>query len=295
MQKALLPDIATFIRVIELGSFASVAAESGFIPSGVSRIVTRLEDRLGTKLVHRSTRHLHLTPEGEAFCIHARRMLEIAEAAEADIQQTKGRPRGHLTVNSGSAFVRHKLAPVLPKFLNAYPDLTVGVSVSDRRIDPIAERFDVVIRVGRLADSDLIAFRLGTVRRIIAASRNYLEAHGEPQTPQELASHNCLLLEGFPGQALWPMRNGDRRYDIRVSGAVKSDNADTLLDMAVAGAGLIRLGDFLGADALANGKLVPVLTDYHFDDPQPISALILPGRQAIPRIRAFVDFIKSEF
>ncbi len=184
MQKALLPDIATFIRVIELGSFASVAAESGFTPSGVSRIVTRLEDRLGTKLVHRSTRHLHLTPEGEAFCIHARRMLEIAEAAEADIQQTKGRPRGHLTVNSGSAFVRHKLAPVLPKFLNAYPDLTVGVSVSDRRIDPIAERFDVVIRVGRLADSDLIAFRLGTVRRIIAASRNYLEAHGEPQTPQ---------------------------------------------------------------------------------------------------------------
>ncbi len=295
MQKALLPDIATFIRVIELGSFASAAAESGFTPSGVSRIVTRLEDRIGAKLVHRSTRHLHLTPEGEAFCIHARRMLEIAEAAEADIQQTKGRPKGHLTVNSGSAFVRHKLAPVLPRFLNTYPDLTIGVSVSDRRIDPIAERFDVVIRVGRLADSDLIAFRLGTVRRIIAASRNYLEAHGEPQAPQDLMSHNCLLLEGFPGQALWPMRNGDRRYDIRVSGSVKSDSADTLLDMAVAGAGLIRLGDFLGADALANGNLVPVLTDYHFDDPQPITALTLPGRQAIPRIRAFVDFIRSEF
>ncbi len=295
MQKALLPDIAMFLRVMELGSFAAVAAESGFTPSGISRVVTRLEDRLGTKLIHRSTRHLHLTPEGEAFSVHARRMLEIAEAAEADIQQTKGRPRGHLTVNSGSAFVRHKLAPILPRFLNDYPELSIDVSVSDRRIDPIAERFDAVIRVGRLVDSDLIALRLGTVRRIIAASPRYLAVHGEPQTPDDLSSHNCLLLAGFPQQALWPMRDGDRRYDVHVSGSVKSDSADALLDMAVAGAGLIRLGDFLGADALASGKLVPVLADCHFDDPQPISALVLPGRQAIPRVRAFVDFIRSEF
>lgn len=292
MKHTFAPEIAVFIRTLELGTFAAVAAETGFSSSGISRMISRLEDSLGAKLLHRSTRRLALTPEGETFAGHARTILSAIEAAEADVSQTLGRPRGHLRVNSGTAFAHHKLAPILPRLLQTYPDLSIDLSVTDRRIDPLADQTDVTIRVGPLGDSDLVAIRLGTVRRVIAASPGYLEARGTPKTAQDLLDHDCLLLTGFPRQALWPMLEAGKRVDIAVKGAVTSDSAETLLHAAIAGAGIIRLGDFLGTEALASGHLVPLLHTCHDDDPQPITALVSPGRLAIPRIRAFVDFLK---
>lgn len=294
MKSTLTPDIAVFVRVHELGTFAATADETGLTSSGVSRIISRLEGRLGVKLLYRSTRRLALTPEGETFLGYARKILETVEAAEADVSRTLGRPRGHLRVNCGTAFARHKLAPVLPLLLEKYPDMTVDVSVSDRRIDPVADQCDVTVRVGPLTDSDLVAIRLGTVRRVIAASPKYLSVRGTPTSIDDLIDHDCLTLTGFSRLATWPMYNHGSRVELAVKGPITSDSADTLLHMAIAGAGIIRLGDFLGAEALANGQLVSLLENCHDDDPQPITALVLPGRQAIPRVRVFVDFLKSE-
>lgn len=196
-------------------------------------------------------------------------------------------------MNCGTAFAEYKLAPLLPKFLHQYPDVTVDVSVCDHRIDPVEKQVDVTIRVGFLEDSNLIGARLGTVQRIIAASPIYLERRGTPTTIADLGRHDCLLLTGFPRQPTWPLIEDSKIVKIAVRGTVTSDSADTLLRMAIEGLGIIRLGDFLGEKALADGRLVELFKDRHDTDPKPISALMLPGRRNIPRIRAFVEFLKD--
>ena len=286
-----IPDIECFVRTVDLGSFAAVGIEIGLTPSGVSRIVTRLEDRLGVKLIHRTTRRLALTPEGETFLAHARGILSAVEAAHAAVASTHGRARGHVRVNSGTAFAKHRLARLLPDFIAQYPDITIDLSVSDQRIDPISERVDVTIRVGPLADSELIAVRLGEVRRVIAASPRYLAVNGTPRKPADLLRHNCLLFS-FSRVPQWPLFENGKRVLVAAKGNVTSDSAELLLDLALAGIGILRLGDFLGESALAQGQLIPLLADCHDDDPQPITALLLPDRQSIPRVRALVDFLK---
>lgn len=288
-----ISDIGCFVRTVDLGSFAAVGIEIGLTPSGVSRIVTRLEDRLGVKLIHRTTRRLALTPEGETFLAHARGILSAVEVAQAAVASTHGRARGHVRLNSGTAFAKHRLARLLPDFIAQYPDITIDLSVSDQRIDPISERVDVTIRVGPLADSELIAVRLGEVRRVIAASPRYLAVHGTPSKPADLLQHNCLLLSGFSRLSQWPLFENGKRVLIAAKGNVTSDSAELLLDLALAGIGILRLGDFLGEAALAQGQLIPLLADCHDDDPQPITALLLPDRQSIPRVRALVDFLKA--
>ena len=159
-------DIAFFARTVDLGTFAAVGAEAGLTASGVSRIVTRLESRLGAKLLHRTTRRLVLTQEGETFLAHARNILSAVEAAEAAVASAHGRPRGHLRLNTGTAFARHRLAKLLPEFARAPSQTSRSISsVSDRRIDPKSRiKIDVTIRVGPLVDSELIAVRLGEVQ-----------------------------------------------------------------------------------------------------------------------------------
>jgi DNA-binding transcriptional LysR family regulator len=286
-------DIAIFIRVVDLGSFAAVAKERGLTPSAISKIVSRLEDRLGVQLLHRTTRRLVLSQEGETYAMRGRDILAAIEAAEAEVTAGRGQPRGHLRVNTGTAFAKHHLAGILPEFLKRYPDITVDLSVNDRRIDVVADQIDVAIRVGPLGDTSLVALRLGEVRRIIAASPSYLRRHGKPRQPQDLILHNCLLLRGFSRLAQWPMYvDGERRL-ISVKGSITSDSADVLLELAIAGVGIVRFGDFLGRSALSAGQLVPLLESCHDDDPTPLTALLPPGRQNTPRVRAFVQFLQA--
>lgn len=294
MTSSLIPEIRTFVRVVELGSFAAAAEEAGLTPSGISRTISRIEDRLGTVLFHRSTRKLTLTSEGSVFLRFARDFIDLEAATEAELSKVLDAPRGHLTVNCGTAFARHVLSPILPKFIDTYPDITIDVSVSDRRIDPVSAQVDVTIRVGELQDSDLTNIRLGTVRRIIAASPSYLKRNGIPKSPKELDQHSCLLLTGFSRQAIWPMIEDGKKKDVKVSGPVSSDNADVLLHMAIEGAGIIRLGDFLGAEALRSGQLKELLSGQYYDDPKPLTALVLPNRNHVPRVRVFLDFLKGE-
>lgn len=294
MTRQLLPEIAAFVRVHEAGSFAAAAAQDGgHTASGLSRMVSRLEDALGVRLMHRTTRRLALTPEGERFLDHARSVLATLEQAQADLSAASGAVAGTVRVNCGSAFAHHRLAPSLPGFLAANPKIRVEIAVSDRRIDVLEERADVAVRVGALEDSDLTAMPLGAVRRVIAASPDYLARRGIPQSPRDLLEHDCLLLMGFPHQARWPTIEEGRVVPITVQGPVVADTAETLLRLAEAGAGIVRLGDFLGTEALAAGRLVPILEGAHDDNPSPITALVPPGRIALPRVRAFVSFLKA--
>ncbi len=282
---------AIFVRTVELGSFAAVAVETALTPSAVSKLIQRMEDRLGVKLLHRTTRRLVLTQEGETYLAHCRLILAAIETAEADVTASRGRPRGQIRVNTGTAFAKHRLIPLLPEFSRRYPEITLELSITDRRIDPIADQIDVTVRVGPLSDSPLRARRIGTVGRIITASPAYLQRHGRPMRPSDLLQHNCLVLTGFARLAAWPMIEAGALKLIPVKGSLTCDSADALLDLAVAGYGIVRLGDFLGEDAIASGALVSLLDSCHEADAQPITALILPGRQALPRVRAFVDFL----
>lgn len=286
-------DLAIFTRVIDLGSFAAVAEETGLTPSGVSKIVTRLEDRLGVRLLERSTRRLALTQEGETYALRSRDILAALEAAEAEVTAGRKRPKGLLRVNTGSAFGKHWLAKLLPKFQALYPEISLEVSITDRRVDILADQIDVAIRVGPLEDSPLVANRLGEVRRIIVASPSYLARCGTPRKASDLMSHNCLVLTGFRRLAQWPMYEDGKRILLPVKGTVSCDNAELLLDLAIAGLGIVRLGDFLGEEALAKGKLVPLLDECHDADATPITALVPSSRQRLPRVRAFTDFLQN--
>lgn len=285
-------DIAIFVRTIDLGTFAAAGLEAGLSASAVARIVTRLEARLGAKLLARTTRRLSLTQEGEIYLAHARAIMSAVEVAAAEVGASKA-PRGLVRINTGNAFARLKLAGWLPAFQAQYPGITLDLTVSDLRGDPALAQTDITIRVGPLADSGLVLVPLGSVSRVIAASPAYLAKYGTPQQPRDLLGHNCLLLSGFARLAQWPLFEGGKRIMLPVKGNVTCDSADLVLDMALAGVGIARFGDFLAERAIADGRLIPLLTGTHDTDPSPISALVLPGRQNIPRVRAMVDFLKT--
>jgi DNA-binding transcriptional LysR family regulator len=286
-------EIAIFVQVSEQGSFAAAAEELALTPSGVSKAITRLEDRLGVRLMQRTTRRLVLTGEGETLLARGREILAAIEAAEAEVTIARGKPRGLLKVNTGTAYAKHRLAPLLPAFQMRYPDISFDLSIADRRVDVIGEQIDVAIRTGGSGDSSLITRRIGDMRRIICASPAYIARHGAPLVPADLAKHNCLLLTGFARLAAWPMRVDGRIIDMNVKGTVVCDSAELLLDMTLAGLGIARFGDFLAEEALAKGLLVPLLVGYHVVEVAPISALMPPGRQHLPRVRAFVDFLAT--
>lgn len=285
--------IAIFVKTVDLGSFAAAGLASGLTASASARIVTRLEAHLGTRLLHRTTRRLVLTQDGESYLPHARAALAAVAAGEAEMAASRGQLKGLIRVNTGTAFAKHRLARLLPAFHAQYPEVTLDLSVSDQRIDPEAAQVDVTIRVGPLADSGLILKPLGTVRRVIVASPDYLARCGVPQVPADLLRHNCLLHSGQARLAQWPLLQDGRRVLLPVTGAMRSDSADLLHDLAVAGVGIVRLGDFLGEQALADGRLVSLLDAHHDDDPTPISALVLPGRQHVARVRALLDFLET--
>jgi DNA-binding transcriptional LysR family regulator len=284
-------NISLFVSVVEMGSFAAAANAAGLTPSAASKAITRMEERLGVRLLQRTTRRLALTQEGETMLARGKEILAALEAAEAEVTQNRGRPRGLVRMNTGTAFAKHRLAPVMTEFHNRYPDITLELSISDRRIDVIAEQIDIAIRTGALGDSTLVARRIGSMQRVICASPDYLSRHGHPRKPSDLLNHNCLVLAGFSRLAQWPLRENGQTVQMSVKGSVTTDSADLLLDMALAGLGIVRFGDFLAEDAIADGRLVPLLQDFHITDPQSITALMPPGRQNLPRVRAAVDFL----
>lgn len=284
-------EIAIFVRAAERGSFTAVAEETGLTPSGVSKVISRLEDRLGIRLMQRTTRRLALTPEGETMLARGREILQAIESMESEVTSARGKPRGLVRVNTGSAFAKHRLVPALPEFRSRFPEIEIELGIDDRRVDVIAQQIDVAIRTGPLGDSQLIARKIGEARRVVCASRGYVRRHGKPKTPEDLARHNCLVIAGHARLSEWPMRTPTGVSLIKVAAWMTCDSADVLFDLVREGLGIARLSSFLMEDELASGEVVSLLVDHHVPEPLPIHALMPPGRQHLPRVRAFVDFL----
>jgi DNA-binding transcriptional LysR family regulator len=287
-------EMRAFVRVVERQSFSAAATILELTPSAVSKLINRLEDRLGVRLLHRTTRRLALTPEGEFYFARARQILTDIEEAEAEVAKSRSSPRGRLHVNTNTGFGVHQLAPALPEFLMRYPDIEVELSITDRLVDLVAEHADVTIRAGHIGDMALTARKIVDFERTICAAPAYLKQHDVPRTPTDLANHICILIAAQTSNC-WPFRTRDRIEDVEIVPRVTSDNADVALGLAIEGGGIVRLSDIIVGEPIRRGLLVPLLTDLHHVEPLPLNALYLAGRHRLPKVRVFLDFLVERF
>jgi DNA-binding transcriptional LysR family regulator len=291
MNMASSDEMVAFARIVDNGSFAKAAQDLRVTPSALSKLVSRLEDRLGARLLTRTTRRLALTPEGEIYLARAREVLALIESAEADVSSSRASPRGLLRINTGTAVAKRLVETAIADFLSKYPGVSVELDVADRIVDPVAENVDVALRTGPVAHSALVIRKLADFSRIICAAPSYLEKHGTPGIPADLHRHNCLTLSGRNSLNAWPFAAGEGINRLQVSGNFSSDSVSMLLEMALQGQGIVRLANFVLARPIREGLLIPLLTDTHMSEPVPLWAVMPPGRHRAPRVQAFIDFI----
>lgn len=291
-----LAEMRVFVRAIERGAFAAAAKDLGLTPSAVSKLITRLEARLGVRLVNRTTRRLSLTPEGEVYFSTGRRLIGAFDGLEADVSASADRPRGLIRVNTNFSFGVSQLAPALPDFSARHPEVQVDLAITDRVVDLNVEQVDVAIRTGAPHDSSLMARRIADTRRVICASPRYIERFGAPSTPAELASHMCIIFRGTQNSDRWPFKTTTGTVErVVVPWTVTTDSAACVLALALEGAGIVRIGELLIGDPIRRGVLVPIAVAGHDPEPWPVYAMFPPGTQKIPRVRAFLDFLIERF
>lgn len=284
-------ELEVFVRVIELGGFSAAARACGMTPSAVSKLVGRMEERLGTRLINRSTRQLQLTPEGSAFYERGMRVLADLDEAErcASAHMT---PRGRLRVNANVPFGHHFLLPLAPEFLERYPDVTLDIVLTDEVIDILEQRTDVAVRAGPLKSSSLMARKLGQTRMVIVGAPSYLARHGTPSTPDELRRHNLLGANYLRAQPSWPLRHEGADAVLPVTGNAQASDGEALHRLALAGLGLARLAAFQVREDIAAGRLSPVLEACNPGDVEEVHAVFVGQGGYLPlRARVFLDFL----
>ncbi len=289
-----LAGIPAFEGVVAAGSFAGAARALGLSVAAVSKQVRALEDRLGVRLLHRTTRQVRLTEAGQRFHERCQRILADLEDAEREVAERQATPRGRVRVSAPMSFGQRHIGPVVSAFLARNPDVEVDLVLDDRFVDLLAEGFDVAVRVAELRDSSLVARRLCASRRVLCAAHGYLARHGTPATPDELAGHRCIGYAYMASGCDWPFRTRDGRRLVRVHGPVMSNNGDVLRVLALDGCGIALLPTFLVADDLREGRLEEVLPDQL--DGDPAVWVLQPTRRHVPlAVRAFVDFLVARF
>jgi DNA-binding transcriptional LysR family regulator len=286
--------LQVFVRIAETGSFSAAARDLGLSKSAASKRLAVLEDRLGARLVNRTTRRLSLTEAGSDFLERAQRILAELEEAEQAAGRLTDEPRGILKVNAPMSFGIQHVAPALADFMTRYPDLAVTLDLDDRRVSLIEEGYDVAVRIADLPDSSLVARKLAPARRAVCASPAYWAAHGVPAHPRELARHNCLIYAYLPAQNDWRFRGPGGALAVRVAGNLKANNGDVLREAALAGLGVCLAPTFLVGDDLRAGRLRAVL-DTFADDSLAIYAVYPHRRHLSAKVRAFVDFLAGRF
>lgn len=282
-----------FARVVETGSFSAAARALNHTPSAVSRQIRHLEDRVGVRLLHRSQHGISLTEEGRAF--HQRCSAVAADVAEAEeFLSGMGGVRGTLRVVATVAFGKAQLLPIIPRFLEEYPDLRLSLELTDRSVDLATDDVDVAIRFSeQIDDPDVIARKLAPNRRVICASPSYVERHGMPETPEDLARHNCLRLTTVSTWNDWEFGD-DGEETLHVGGNFEANSADAIYHAALAGVGIARLSIYLIDEDLRSGRLVRLLPDYVQENSN-IVAIFANRRNLAPKIRAFVDYLVGHF
>lgn len=293
-----LPDLeawAIFAKVSETGSFAAAAAELGLTSPTVSKAVARLEARLGERLIHRTSRRFALTETGRALAARAAQVLADSEALEAEAAAKSPAPRGKVRLAAPMSFGLRYVAPALPEFLAAYPEVSIDLQLDDRVVDLVAGGVDVALRIFELPDSSLIAKRLCPVQRWVVGTPRYFELHGTPQRPRDLASHACLGYSYLRSGEIWRFTDaGGVEEAVRVNARLSASNADALCAALDAGVGVALQPDFIVWESVEEGRLVRVLADWA-SPPSAINLVTSAGEPRATRIHALMDFLTRRF
>ncbi len=284
--------LLVFAKVAETCSFTVAAQKLGLTASAVSKSVARLELELGVKLLQRSTRLVSLTDDGASFFERCRHILSEIEDAESAMTHHTTTPQGRLRVQMPVGFGRRVVTPRLLSFTQQYPEISIDVELSDRAVDLSYEGIDAAILVGPISDTRVVARPLCQLKFSACASPAYIQQHGKPTTPGDLAHHQCLayLLPLTGEHRPWLFSKNGQVFSQSVSGALNINNAECLLEAAIAGGGITMISNFIAAHALRSGQLIPVLSDYVVDGPQ-VSVVYLPRRNLSAKVKAFIDFL----
>ena len=304
-------ELLVFVSVIDSGSITAAAEKLGQTVSGVSRALTRLEKKLDTALVRRTTRRLQLTEEGEGFLQRARAILDAMEEAEESVARKRRRPSGRLRVDAASPFMLHCIAPHMTAFSALYPEIRLELTSSERIVDLLEQKVDIAIRIGALQDSTLHARALGSSKLRVVASPAYLAEHGEPKSVDALREHRLIGFTAPEHLNRWPLRERGKRAGKgasasgrtgRVSGkpeplkiqpSITASSGETLRQLALSGWGIACLADFMTAADIRDGRLVPILGHVLLDERQPVSAVYYQSASLAGRVQCFLDFIAA--
>ncbi|NRD66096.1 LysR family transcriptional regulator [Corallococcus exiguus] len=289
-----ISEIEVFIKAVDLGGFTRAAENLGLTPSGVSRIISRLEGRLGVRLLNRTTRSLSLTDEGAVYHEHCTRMLVELEAVNATLARASVTPRGRLRVDVPIPLADYVVGPALPRFLERYPDVSIDLTVRDRIIDPTAEGVDVVLRLAPTRDSDLVSRKLARARSILVASPAYLTAHGRPRTLASLREHTCIAYLSNTGPLPWRLKGPGGEVTFAARGRFMAGSGNVLTHAALGGLGIIQTYEYHVAEHLSRGELELILEDLE-PEPRTVFALFERHKSAVPKVRVFLDFVAELF
>ncbi|WP_374349263.1 LysR substrate-binding domain-containing protein [Chitinimonas sp.] len=287
-------EILAFVTVAKLGSFAAAATALGLTASATSRKLQALEARLNTRLLHRTTRQLSLTEAGAQYLARCERWLGDLRDADAELADLQSAVRGCLRVSVPLNVGRLMVVPNLPDFLARYPALDVDLDFSDQYVDLLGGRIDVAVRIGQLSDSRLVARKLADNRRLLVAAPHYLAAHGTPAHPAELSQHSCLHYAYYQDGDIWRLHRGQETVEVSVAGRIRANNGEALYESALAGFGILKTAQWTLAPALRDGRLLPVLDDWHFA-PSAVWAVYPSNRYLSPKVRAFIDFFAGRY
>ncbi|WKE66498.1 LysR family transcriptional regulator [Gallaecimonas kandeliae] len=290
-----LEQIRIFVELVKAGSATQAARQLNLATSAVSRRLKELEARLGTELLHRTTRSMTLTDDGRAYYERCVRILEDLDEAERELGSRSGELSGRLRITTPWSFGVSHLVPAITEFMYLHPRVEIDLDMNDRKVDLVAEGFDLAIRIGELEDSSLVARKLAPVSHVVAAAPDYFQRHGRPQSPQELAGHQGLCYANLkaPGQWLYFDDQG-RRQSVKVPIRFRASNGDALRHAAIAGLGVLCEPSFITYQAIRQGLLEPVLTQYRWYQ-MGIYALYPGTRHLSPRVRGFIDFLGKRF
>jgi DNA-binding transcriptional LysR family regulator len=285
-----------FAEAGKRGSFAAAARELGLSPSAIAKGVARLEDELGVRLFHRTTRQVSLTGEGRELYERCRRIVDEIEALRDEASGVRAEPSGTLRVNAPIVLGRIAVVPALAVLVRRHPGIALEVGLSDRYVDVIGEGLDAVVRVGPLRDSALVARRIGEQRHLVVAAPSYLERHGAPKTPADLASHRCLVFRnpstGRPRP--WQLQDGRRAVELVPASTVTMNDGEALVAAVAEGMGLVQVPEYIAGETLRRGRVIEVLARFR-PPPLPISVVYPSARRVTPRVRALIEVLSEEF
>ena len=278
--------ISEFVYVAETTSFTRAAKKLNISTAHVSRRITALEQRLNVKLLYRTTRKVSLTQEGQLFYQHCRSVLDGIEEAERVVTNLQQKPQGHIKLTAPVTYGEQKILPLVNDFIQQHSEVQVSAYLSNQKVDMVEQGFDLAIRLGKLADSTLMAKKLGSRTNYLCASPQYLEKYGMPHSLSELNDHSCLL----GTLDYWRFKVAGKEKTVKVKGSVRYNNGTGLTDAALKGLGIVQLPDYYVKDFIAQGRLLPLLSQFQEAD-EGIWAVYPHNRQLSPKIRALVDYL----